>query len=91
MLGKAMTVKWKLPTSYVTNTINLSGTLKNAGCTMAKSFATSTRLTATATSGKITVPKDIVAPGDVNELDLNLTIRGVNGETGRLLYVWGSC
>ncbi len=90
-IGKSLTVKWALPKSYATSTINLSGTVLEAGCTVAKAVSTASTIPATATSAKITFPSMIANPGDIKELDLNLVIRGVNGENSRVLYTFGGC
>jgi hypothetical protein len=90
-VGKALTVKWTLPKSYATSTINLSGTVQNAGCTTAKAVSTASAIPATATSAKITFPSSIAAPGDISKLELNLVISGVNGENSRVVYTFGGC
>jgi hypothetical protein len=90
-IGKSLTLKWKLPASYTTESIDLSGSVKNAGCSATKVVHTAGTVAASATSAKIAFPSMIAAPGDIKELDLNLGIRGVNGETSRVLYTFGAC
>jgi hypothetical protein len=47
-VGKSLTVKWTLPQSYATSTIALSGTVRNAACTMAKAVTTASSIAPTA-------------------------------------------
>lgn len=89
-IGQAATIKWGLPTSYPVQSISLTGQVI-AACGVAKQIAPTKTVTAKSTSATIQFPSQVSAPGDIQEIDINLGILGVNGAVSRLVYAYGQC
>ncbi len=89
-IGQAATIKWGLPVSYPVQSISLTGQVI-AACGVAKQIAPTKAVTAKSTSATIQFPSQVSAPGDIQEVDINLGILGVNGAVSRLVYAYGQC
>ncbi len=88
-LGKSTVVKWGLP-SYPLQSISLTGQVV-ATCGITAPASLTKALAATSTSGTLKFPSLVNSSGDVQEVDINLNMVGVNGASSHLLYKYGLC
>jgi len=89
-VGQTASVKWKLPASYAVQSISVTGEVLGA-CGAGKQIDPVKPVTAKSTTASIKFPSQLTNPGDIQEIDINIGIRGVNGATSRLVYAYGQC
>jgi hypothetical protein len=89
-IGQIATIRWGLPVSYPVQSISLTGQVI-ATCGVARQVSTVKPLSAKSTSAMIQFPAQVSSPNDIQEVDINLGILGVNGAVSRLVYAYGQC